>query len=156
MSEEELKCPRVDCTYCISHATIRGCTEGVGKAKVYEKFLTFTTDKYLESSIEDGGAMRCPNDKCDFVFQWRPNGSSFAFTCAKCSGQYCLNCALVGESGRTGGIGPGHAPLSCEQQREKMELEVEEKRKFDDWQKLNAKANELFDEMIKSNGWRSE
>lgn len=154
ISEQELKCPNPDCTFSISHPTIRGCTEGVGQCEVYEKFLTFATDKYLQEAIQAGGALRCPNETCNYVFQWRPDGSSVAFTCDKCSSQYCLSCELVGGEGGGGGIGPGHAPLTCAEQREKMERDLEEARKFKEWQQFNANSEQLFEKMVKANGWK--
>lgn len=160
VSEAELKCPRVDCVFPLSHATLRGLTEGLSRPEVYEKFLTFCTDQYLQAAIEAGGAMRCPSDSCNYVFQWRPEGTSFAFQCEKCQSQYCLNCSLVESSGGQqgggggGGIGPGHAPLTCEQQREKMEQQAEERVKFEQWKAMNARATELFDQMVTSNGWK--
>lgn len=158
VSESDLKCPRLDCLCFLSHATLRGLTEGLGRPEVYEKFLTFCTDQYLEKAIESGGAMRCPSLNCNYVFQWRPEGSSFAFQCENCQSQYCLNCSLVesssGQEGGGGGIGPGHAPLTCEQQREKMEQQEEERVKFEEWKEMNARATELFDQMVQSNGWK--
>jgi hypothetical protein len=167
VTEEDLKCPQVGCPHFISHATIRGCTSGVGKAEEYNKFLTFATERYLSTIIGNGEALRCPNETCNYVFQWRPDGSSVAFKCEKCSSEYCLNCSLMNNSddsgsgsgsGDTGGvgIGPGHAPLSCAQQKEKMDNEVAEREKFEEWKQLNAHATELFEDMIKANGWKSK
>lgn len=156
IGEDELKCPSAECSVHIRHDIIKGSTVDVGKPNIYEKYLTFATDKYLEETIEAGAALRCPNESCNFVFQWHPDGSSLAFKCHNCSSEYCLNCALVeDESGSGRGIGPGHAPLSCEEQREKMRKEKEEQRKFDEWKKLNARAKELFEAMVKKNGWKS-
>jgi len=152
ISEQELKCPRPDCCYCISHPTIRGLTEGLEKPDIYEKFLSFATDKYLQETIEAGAALRCPNETCNYVFQWRPDGSSVAFKCDKCSSEYCLNCSLV--EGDAAGIGPGHAPLSCAEQKEKMERDAETRRKFEEWQQLNERAAELFEKMVTSSGWK--
>jgi hypothetical protein len=75
ISEEDLQCPRPDCVYCLSHPTIRGCTQGLGKPEVYEKFLTFSTDQYLQQAIEEGGALRCPNETCNYGINF-PNCNS--------------------------------------------------------------------------------
>ena len=152
ISEQDLKCPLPNCICFLSHPTIRGCTEGLGKSDIYEKFLTFATDKYLQETIEAGAALRCPNETCNYVFQWRPDGSSTAFKCDKCSNEYCLNCSLV--EGEGASIGPGHAPLTCAQQREKMEKDEEERRKFEEWKRLNESAAELFENMVQSSGWK--
>jgi hypothetical protein len=95
--------------------------------------------------------MRCPNERCSYAFQWNPDAGAVAFACLSCKEQYCLNCDVAGGAGH---VGPGHAPLSCEQQVEKQRTDAEAKRLFDEWKEQNAQADALFEKMVRDNGWK--
>lgn len=151
VSDDKLICPASDCNCPITHTTVRGLTVDVGNRKAFEKFDSFRTDLYIHTAILLGKGMRCPSETCNYAFEWCPDGSSLAFECPQCASSYCLNCAAA-----KGGIGPGHAPFSCEIQLERMAELAEERRKYDEWVELNGKANELFENMISANNWRSK
>ena len=151
VSSEQLVCPQAGCNCPIPHTTVRGCTIDVGDNDMFEKFDAFATEGYIEKEILSGGFMRCPNETCNFAFQWNPDGSALHFSCPSCSSEYCLNCTLV-----SGGVGPGHAPYTCAMQAERNEQIAEEKKKFEEWKGMNARASELFEELVRKNGWKSK
>lgn len=150
VSDDKLICPYEGCKVPISITTIRGLTKDSGDNDAFEKFDSFRTEAYLNANILASTMMRCPSGDCNYAFEWRPNGGSLYFQCLKCGKEFCLNCKVVG-----GGIGPGHNPYSCEEQIEVMQRSEAEKKRFEEWKALNARAQELFDEAIAKNGWRS-
>jgi hypothetical protein len=151
VSDDKLICPHDGCKVPISITTIRGLTKDSGDVDAYEKFDAFRTEAYLNARILASAMMRCPSGDCNYAFEWRPDGGSLYFQCLKCYKDFCLNCKVVG-----GGVGPGHYPYSCQEQVENLERSVAEKKKFEEWKALNARAQELFDEAITKNGWRSK
>jgi hypothetical protein len=65
--------------------------------------------------------------------------------------------ATGGGGGGGGGathFGPGHTPYSCEQQIEKLLHDVEQRKKLEEWRVLNANGQKLFEEAIRSKGWK--
>lgn len=149
VSNEQLVCPLLGCSCPIPPATVKGCTVDVGNADMFEKYDQFATEGFIEKEILAGSCMRCPNEPCNYVFQWNPDGSALPFECLSCSSSYCLNCELV-----DGGVGPGHAPYTCAIQAERNQELEEERRKFEEWKAVNARAAELFEELVKRNGWK--
>lgn len=151
VSEEDMVCPTPGCKVPLSHATIRACTKDIGNADALDKYDSFSTERYIEESVKSGNGFRCPNERCTYAFQWRPDSGAFPFDCPVCKQSYCLSCQVLGV---VGGVGPSHAPYTCAQQIERMQEIAEERKKFEQWQVLNARANELFEESLVRNGWK--
>jgi hypothetical protein len=95
--------------------------------------------------------MRCPNEHCNFAFQWSSTADSVPFLCMLCGKNYCLNCKVSGGEGK---VGPGHHPLSCSQQQQKLEQDAEAKRLYDVWRVENSRAQELYEQAVRENGWK--
>jgi hypothetical protein len=151
VTAEQLVCPEIGCSCPILHTTIHACTVDMGDKDMFEKFDNFMTENFLAKEILAGSYFRCPTDTCNYVCQWKPDGTSLPFDCPSCLTSYCLNCSLV-----SGGIGPGHAPHTCEMQAARNEQLAEEKQKFEAWKALNEQSTKLFEEEITRNGWKSK
>lgn len=142
-------CPLPNCNVSISEVIVRGCTKDLQKTAEYNKYCEFRTEIFIEAGMKSGGMMCCPTENCVFRFQWNPSGGTIPFTCEACTQSYCLNCEVAG-----GRVGPGHEPLSCQDQIEKLERDAAARAKYEEWQRDNANAQQLFEKMIADNGWK--
>ena len=180
VKEDQLICPRPECPCMVNEVTIRELFKE-GDVSVYEKYISFTTDLFLEDPKTQVGAniRKCPSERCNYRFEYEPvpvfrNVSplnvdslsasisndedtsqndpeilpgSMLFTCPDCESSYCLDCRANG-----GRVGPPHPGMTCEDRVSQLEKAVAERQKFEEWQRDNARADEMFEEVKRELG----
>ena len=141
VSSEALTCP--SCTHPLSIADVHALTWRCGDDETWRQFEAVADDAMIESLVRDGGARRCPAERCNYAFVWSP-GDAVDFECPACAASFCLCCPCV-----DGGVGPPHRGQSCAAYQEKLRADADEKRRLDEWRVENARADERFTELMR-------
>jgi len=141
VSSEALTCP--GCVCAISIADVHALTWRCGDDESWRQFEAAADDAMIESLVRDGGARRCPAERCNYAFVWS-RGDAVDFNCPMCDSSFCLSCPCV-----DGGVGPAHCGQSCAEYQEKLRADAHEKRKLDEWRAENARADERFTELMR-------
>eukprot|EP00529_Nitzschia_sp_RCC80_P025874 CAMPEP_0113517034 /NCGR_PEP_ID=MMETSP0014_2-20120614/41965_1 /TAXON_ID=2857 /ORGANISM="Nitzschia sp." /LENGTH=348 /DNA_ID=CAMNT_0000414047 /DNA_START=34 /DNA_END=1081 /DNA_ORIENTATION=- /assembly_acc=CAM_ASM_000159 len=114
---------------------------------LWEQYSETANIKKLEAECgdKDSDTRRCPHEHCNFIFQFQPGtgAEGTRFDCPLCNMQYCLQC---GANNRK--VGPAHPEMSCYDRLKQLEKEKEERKKFEQWKKENARADERFHELL--------
>lgn len=139
-------CPRHKCKSKLTRGDIQYILRD--NPNLWKDFTEKANLCVLEAEVvdEDSDTRRCPSERCNFIFQFRPGTGAEGrqFDCPMCHTQYCLQC---GANDRK--VGPAHPLMTCADRFKQLEEEAEERRKFQDWQKENSKADERFQELLK-------
>jgi len=105
VSEDLLVCPYENCRCTILENTVKElCPHNI-----YQKFLTFRTEKYLFERSISGTMKKCPSPNCNYHFEIDSNDRDSAgvlnainFECPECFQAYCFYCRANNNQ-----IGPG-------------------------------------------------
>jgi len=149
VSEEQLHCPYENCKCTILEVTVRELCPN----EIYQKFLNFRKDRYIFERSISGTIRKCPTDRCNYHFEIDDTvnsegvNNSIHFDCPECSQSYCFYCKA-----NNGQVGPGHPQMSCADRIEQLQKEEAERKRFAEWQVLNANADESFQKWVRESG----
>jgi len=144
VAEASLCCGMPDCRRPYTSIAIEQTLRAQGQAELAQRFVDIRTDETL--GADAANFRRCPHNGCNYLIAWRP-GDAKHFECQQCHNSFCLACTAGGGAPT---VGPSHFPLSCDQRREQLERDAEERRLFQEWQEDNSRADELFRQHIDS------
>mmetsp|Transcript_36265 Transcript_36265/g.87409 ORF Transcript_36265/g.87409 Transcript_36265/m.87409 type:complete len:355 (-) Transcript_36265:4666-5730(-) len=142
----QIPCPKHKCNKSLTPSEIQFvCSRD--DWTLWEQYSETANIKKLEAECgdKDSDTRRCPHEHCNFIFQFQPGtgAEGTRFDCPLCNMQYCLQC---GANNRK--VGPAHPEMSCYDRLKQLEKEKEERKKFEQWKKENARADERFHELL--------
>ena len=143
---DNIKCP--DCDVIISQDIVLGTLRDCKRQDLIEKYEENASWNLITKCNE---FIHCPNDNCNNYTQWDPRIRGFAYSCQSCKHDYCLRCQVNPHDNNT--FSMGHKGRTCAQQREQMEKDIAEQKKYKEWQQeLNASAEIRLKEYISQSG----
>lgn len=142
VSSDALTCP--ECTAPIRVSDVHALTWRCGDDETWRRYEAAADNSLIESLVRDGGARRCPSERCNYAFVWS-DGDARHFDCPACASSFCLACPCVG-----GGVGPAHPGVSCAEYEEQLKADAEAKRRLEEWRVENSRADERFNELMRS------
>jgi len=98
-----------------------------------------------EARNKNSSTRRCPAERCNFIFVFEKGSGAEGrlFQCPECHASFCLQCGANQHK-----VGPAHPGKSCAERLEQLQVEAEERRKFEQWEKENSQADSRFNEML--------
>ena len=148
LSEEHVRCPHEGCGQPFEAAAICDALVRYGERDLAARFADARTEEALIA--DRSNFRRCPHPGCNYLFAWR-EGDRKHFDCPKCEHAFCLACTAA-EGGGSGGEGarvsPAHPGRTCAQRADELRRDADERRRFDEWQQNNSRADELFAEYV--------
>jgi hypothetical protein len=148
LSQEHVRCPHEGCGQPFEAAAIFDALVRYGQRDLAARFADARTEEALMA--DRSNFRRCPHPGCNYLFAWR-EGDRKHFDCPKCEHAFCLACTAA-EGGGSGGEGarvsPAHPGRTCAQRADELRRDADERRRFDEWQQNNSRADELFAEYV--------
>jgi hypothetical protein len=148
LSQEHVRCPHEGCGQPFEAAAISDALVRYGQRDLAARFADARTEEALMA--DRSNFRRCPHPGCNYLFAWR-EGDRKHFDCPKCEHAFCLACTAA-EGGGSGGEGarvsPAHPGRTCAQRADELRRDADERRRFDEWQQNNSRADELFAEYV--------
>lgn len=146
-----LRCPHEGCNSRLTTEDVqdllRLLPDRNQACSLWKRYTEIANLSALEAQVTDDTSetRRCPSEHCNYLFQFAPGTGTEGrhFSCPLCADEYCLNCGA-----NNGLVGPAHPTQTCYERTEQLRHEVEERRKFQDWQHQNAKADEHFQALL--------
>ena len=143
-----MRCPHEGCGQPFEAAAICDALVRYGERDLAARFADARTEEALIA--DRSNFRRCPHPGCNYLFAWR-EGDRKHFDCPKCEHAFCLACTAA-EGGGSGGEGarvsPAHPGRTCAQRADELRRDADERRRFDEWQQNNSRADELFAEYV--------
>ena len=142
VGETQLCCPMPDCRRPYGAVAIESTLLSQGHRDLASRFVDLRTEAGLNADTTR--YRRCPHNSCNYQFAWT-RGDRKDFTCPLCSNVFCLECTAGGGEAQ---VGPAHPGQTCEERRAQLEADAAERARFAEWQRMNARADELFQNLM--------
>lgn len=143
VSEQHLRCP--DCAQPFAAEAIYDTLVRNGQRELAVRFADLRTEEGL--AADGANFRRCPRTACNYTFAWH-EGDALHFHCPECKHAFCLACTAGGEQGAEARVGPAHPGRTCAQRGEELRRDADERRRHDEWQALNSRADALFSDYV--------
>ena len=177
ISSKPIPCPMApkECSQCLTIGDIQSIL--MYSPKTYQQYTEASTMAFVEDQVAQGNARRCPNEHCNFTFEYEPTETPPAATAATTRGKKkaakaaskskkkkkdaklypegCLfHCPLCKKKycldcgANEGKVGPPHKG-TCQQRFEELTMTPAERKHLEAWRKINEGADEQFRKLLK-------